>query len=148
MDETYPQNRRALVRPVKPIPQQEEQVIRISTAAGFLLIITAFGIDLFEMILEWLAIGIFGVSTLISICATTFFWIWFKRYGIRFTGKPKNMARFGITAFLEMIPGLDAVFGFIWTVGIFTLVASTMEEDGQSGIIVTIYKNSLKKIGL
>ncbi|MEK7669538.1 MAG: hypothetical protein AAB350_03060 [Patescibacteria group bacterium] len=149
MDKNPPQNKTPLRRPVRPIPQQQEEMVeRISKMIGFLFIITAFCVDLFEMILEWLGIGILGLSTLISVCATAAFWIWFKTHSVHFSGKPKNMARFGTTSFLEMIPGLDAIFGFVWTVGIFALVASTMEEDGQGGIIVTIYQSTLKKIGL
>jgi hypothetical protein len=144
-----PQNKTPLRRSVRPIPQQqEEKVERISKMMGFLFIVLAFCVDLFEMILEWLGIGLLGLSTLISICATMAFWIWFKKHSVHFTGKPKNLLRFGGTSFLEMIPGLDAIFGFVWTVGIFALVGSTMEEDGQSGIIVTIYQSTLKKIGL
>lgn len=149
MDDTYPQNQTALKRPVRSFQQaQEEKKERISNMMGFLFILTAFCVDLFEMLLEWLAIGLFGLSTLISICATIAFWIFFKMRGIPFSGKPKNIARFGATAFLEMIPGLDAIFGFVWTVGIFALVGSTMEEDGQSNLIVTIYQSTLKKVGL
>lgn len=144
-----PQNKTPLRRPVMQYGvQEEEKKERIGKMMGFLFIVLAFCIDLFEMILEWLGIGILGLSTLISVCATLAFWIWFKTHGVHFSGKPKNMARFGTTAFLEMIPGLDAIFGFVWTVGIFALVASTMEEDDQGGIIVTIYQSTLKKIGL
>ena len=153
MDDTYPQDqtnfRPALRRSVRSFQQtQEEKKERIGSMIGFLFILAALCVDLLEMLLEWLGIGILGISTLISICATVAFWFFFKRYGIPFSGKPKNFLRFGATSFLEMIPGLDAIFGFIWTVGIFALVGSTMEEDGQSNLIVTIYQATLKKVGL
>jgi len=148
MDEINKQNQTALRRPVRPVVVAEGRPERISKNLALLFIFVAFGIDCFEMILEWLGIGIFGLSTIISVCTTLAFWIWFKMHSVRFTGKPKNVTRFGVTAFLEMIPGLDAVFGFVWTVGIFALVASTMEEDGQSNIVVSVYKMTLKQIGL
>lgn len=148
MDGVSPQNKTALRRPVTPIPQQQEMAERISKMMGFLFIVVAFCLDLFEMLLEWLGIGILGLSSLISVCASLAFWIWFKMHNIPFSGKPKNVTRFGLTSVLEIIPGLDAIFGFVWTVGIFALVGSVMEEDGQSGIIVTIYQHTLKKIGL
>lgn len=148
MDEAYEQNREPLRRPVMYYGYDEERTERISKMVGWAFITLAVSIDVSEMILEWLAIGIFGLSTLLSLCATFTFWIWFKNYGVQFTGKPKNLLNFGSTAILEAVPGLDAIFGIIWTIGIFALVASTMEEDGQRNLIVTIYQNTLKKIGL
>ena len=102
---------------------------RISKIMGAMLIITAFCVDAFEMLLEWLGIGMLGLSTLLSICATVVFWIWLKILGVSFVASPKKFATMGITSFLEIIPGLDALFGFVWTVGIIALVLITRSED-------------------
>lgn len=113
---------------------QEEKKERISLVMGGLLIITAFCIDLFETLLEWLGIGLFGLSSLLSVCAATIFWIWFKMLDVGFVVSPKKFVTMAATSVLEIMPGLDAIGGFIWTIGIATLVVITRSED-RGGII-------------
>jgi len=135
MDENNIQNQTVLRRPVRPIPQyQEEKIERIKIWMGAALIITAISIDLFEMLLEWLGIGIFGLSTLLSVCATIIFWVWFKILGVSFGASPKKFATMMATSILEIIPGLDSLGGFIWTIGIIALVIITRSED-KGGLI-------------
>lgn len=145
--EKLPKTRTPLRRPVRPIPRPAPPEPRIGNMTGFMLIGTAMFIDSLETILSWLGIGLI-LSTFISTGTTALFWIWFKILGVTFAGKPKNLGKFAGTSLLEVIPGLDALILPAWTTGIWALVGSTMEEDGQSGIIVTVYQQTLKKIGL
>lgn len=143
----YPPTRAPLRRPVRPIPVPPPPKPRIGNMIGWVFISFAIFVDVVEMVLSWLGIGLIA-STLISTCVTLVFWIGFKLCGVEFTGKPKNLGSFAGMAFLEVIPGLDALILPAWTIGIWALVGRTMEEDGQSGIIVTVYQNTLKYIGL
>lgn len=108
---------------------------RISKIVGMAMIIVALCVDLFEMLLEWMGIGIMGFSTLISTCASLGFWIWFKMYGVSFGTSPRKFGTYLSTSVLEVIPGLDAIGGFIWTVGIAATVYMVRMEDKGGGII-------------
>lgn len=96
---------------------------------GAALVIVAFSIDCFEMLLEWLGIGIFGLSSLLSVCASVLFWIWFKMLNVPFIASPKKFFTMASTSLLEIIPGLDAVGGFLWTAGTIILVIMVRLED-------------------
>lgn len=138
MDEKFERLLRqpALRRPIRRFePQlQGENRERISKIMAAILIIAAFSIDCFEMILEWLGIGVFGLSSLLSICASLAFFIWFKILGVSFTVSPKKFATMAVTSLLEIAPGLDALGGFVWTIGIIILVVITRSED-KGGVI-------------
>ena len=149
MEEDPPQNQTlqkpSLRRPVRQFqPQQEERRERIKIWMAACLVIVAFSIDCFEMLLEWLGIGVFGLSTLLSVCATVIFWIWFMMLGVSFTS-PKKLTTSVTTAGLEIIPGLDALFGFIWTAGIIILVLMTRAED-KGGVLGKIASAAQGKI--
>lgn len=107
---------------------QEEPRYRISKIMGAMIVITAFSIDAFEMLLEWLGIGILGLSSLISVCATTGFGIWFAILGVGFMSPKKFFTSFA-TVIAEVIPGLDALGGFFWTLGAVAIVIMTRSED-------------------
>ncbi len=108
---------------------------RISKIMGISMVIVAFCVDLFEMLLEWMGIGIMGFSTLISVCASVGFWIWFKMYGVSFGTSPRKFGTYLTTSVLEVIPGLDAIGGLIWTIGIAATVYMVRMEDKGHGII-------------
>lgn len=102
---------------------------RIKTWMAAAMVIVAFSVDCFEMLLEWLGIGIFGFSSLLSMCAALTFWIWYKILGVSFSVSPKKFATQGLTSFLEIVPGLDAIGGFIWTIGTIMMVTMVRAED-------------------
>lgn len=139
MEEESPRenaSRPALRRPVRQYAQEiEEPQERISKIMGGALIVAALSIDLFEMLLEWLGIGVFGLSTLLSICASVGFWIWFKMLSVEFSTSPKKFGTMLTTSILEVVPGLDALGGFIWTIGIAATVYMIRKEDKGGGII-------------
>lgn len=100
-----------------------------------LMIITTLSIDFFKMLIEWLDIGAFGLSFLISVSASFGFWVWFKILGVSFVANPRKLLTFGTTSLLEVLPFLDRLGGFIWTMGIAATTIQTQLEDGNSGII-------------
>jgi len=131
MNEDYPQqNTTYLRRPVRRSEEpQKEKKDRIKIWVGAAMVVFAFCVDLVEMLLEWLGIGILGLSTIISVCASLVFWIWFKMCSVEFVGSPKKFNTSLSTSSLEMIPGLDSLFGFVWTAGIIALVVMVRAED-------------------
>jgi hypothetical protein len=127
MDETSPQNKTDLRRPVRAIPQQEEEKKeRITKVMGAILIIAAACIDIFEAILDVLLIGEF-LSPIISVCADVGFWIWFKILGLDFGKNPKNLAAMTTQALVGLMPGLDILPEL--TLGVLTIVLITRSED-------------------
>jgi hypothetical protein len=135
MEDDLPKNVTPLRRPVRPVQQNEpEKKLRISKIMGALLVIFAISIDLIEMLLEWLGIGILGISTLLSVGTAVIFWIWFKMLGVSFATSPKRFATMALTSVAEIIPGLDAIGGFLWTIGIILLVVMTRSED-KGGVL-------------
>ena len=126
-DENPPQNKTPLRRPVRPIPQQEEErVERISKVAGWCMVGTAAFIDLFEAILDLLAIGAV-LNSIISVCADLGFIIWFWTKGVTFVKKPKNLATMGIQALVGLIPGANILPEL--TTAVYILVKLTQSED-------------------
>ena len=93
MNEDYPQqNTTYLRRPVRRSEEpQKEKKDRIKIWVGAAMVVFAFCVDLVEMLLEWLGIGILGLSTIISVCASLVFWIWFKMCSVEFVGSPKSL---------------------------------------------------------
>ncbi len=106
----------------------EEKKERIKLWMGIAMVIVALFVDVIEMFLEWIGIG-FIFSPIISICASFVFWIWLKICSVSFLGSPKKLFTQTTTSFLEIIPGLDAIGGFIWTVGIAIQVGIVRTED-------------------
>ncbi|MBN2094082.1 MAG: hypothetical protein JW740_01800 [Candidatus Zambryskibacteria bacterium] len=130
MDGAEQNQKTVLRRPVRQYTQDDEKKPeRIKIWMAACLIIVAFCIDLTEFVLEWLGIGIFGLSTLISVCATFIFAIWLKILSVGFFNSPKRLATSTLTPILEMVPALDALGGFIWTLGMVLMVLMTRSED-------------------
>ena len=111
---------------------QEE---RIGKYKGLSFILLALFIDLLEMFLEWLGVGIAGLSTLISICTACLFWILFKIHDVQFFDNPTKFYIFAGGSTLELIPGADAIGGFFWTFTIYKIVDMVRKEDGAGDII-------------
>ncbi len=99
---------------------------------------TALCIDLFEMLLTWLGIGVF-ITPVVVPCITLIFWIWYKILDIPFVSNPKNFANLAITSLFELIPGLDAIplISFGWTIGAIIMVIMVRAED-KGGMLGTI----------
>jgi hypothetical protein len=142
MDETYPQNKRPLVRPVRTIQQQEEKKERIKVWMATCLVIVALFVDLIQVLLTSVVIGVV-LSPIISIAANFLFWIWFKLLDVSFVGNPKNFATFGGAASLEEIPGVDVLPWF--TIGIILLIIFTRAED-KGGLVGKIANTA--KVGM
>lgn len=113
---------------------EEEVHYRISKIMAILLILLALSIDVAELVLEWLGIGILGLSTLLSVCATVAFWVWFKILEVPFIASPKKFFTLALTCLAEIIPGLDAIGGFFWTAGTIILVLMVRAED-KGGVV-------------
>lgn len=113
----------------------EEKRERIKTWMAACIVIVALCIDLFEMLLTWLGIGVF-ITPVIVPCVTLIFWIWYKFLDIPFVSSPKNFANLTITSLFELIPGLDAIplISFGWTVGAIIMVIMVRAED-KGGIL-------------
>lgn len=132
MDETYPQQKTTLKRPVRALPQQsEEKKERIKVWMGAILIITALSIDAFEGLLNLVGIGE-ALSPIISVCADTLFVIWFWILGLGFAKNPKILAAMSIQALVGLIPVINTLPEL--TLGITAIVLMTMAED-KGGII-------------
>jgi len=115
------------------VEEDPEKKQRIKIWMAGILVITAFSIDLLEFLLEWLGIGLV-LSPIISIGAAFLFWLWFKLLDISFMTSPKKFATQSVTSLLEIIPGLDSIGGFVWTLGILAMVIIVRAED-RGGII-------------
>ncbi len=112
------------------------------------IIIVALCIDLFEMLLTWLGIGVV-ITPIIVPCVTLIFWIWYKLLDVPFVSNPKNFANLAITSLFELIPGLDALplVSFGWTIGAIILVFTVRAEDsgGKLGQISKIATGTMSQ---
>lgn len=116
----------------------EENHQRIQLWMAGCIVAVAFTIDLVEMLLEWLGIGL--VMTFAIAPAVTFlFWLWYKLLSVPFVASPKKFATLAITCLVEIIPGLDAlvITSFGWTIGAIIMVVMVRLED-KGGIIGTL----------
>ncbi len=147
MNEDSPQQNKAyLRRPVRQFQQpEEEKKDHIKTWIGLSMIIFAFCVDLIEMFLEWLGIGVLGFSSLLSIYTSVTFYIWFKLHEVNFMGSPKKLGTSLVTSILEIVTGLDAIGGFIWTIGTILMVIIVKAEDkgGALGKVAGAAQNKL-----
>ncbi len=139
MDKTSPQNRTPLRRPVRKISQQqEERKQRIGKMMGWMLIITALSVDLIEILLEWLGIGlVINVTT--TPAFALLFWIWFQLLGVKYTANTKRFGVSALTVIIELIPGFDAtlILSFMWTFGMAIIVGMVrMEDKGENPTIL------------
>jgi len=135
MDETFEQNqniRAPLRRPVRQIPEQQEQKReRIKKWMAACMIILALCVDAAQAILTALAIGAV-LGPIITAVAWFGFWVWFMILGVSFVSNPKKLATMGTAGILEVVPVLGALPAF--TAGIAITVFMTMAED-KGGII-------------
>jgi len=135
MDETTPQNqnvRAPLQRPVRPIPQEQEQKReRIKKWMAACIIIIAGCVDAAQALLTAVAIGAV-LSPVMSAVAWFVFWVWFMILGVSFVSNPKKLLAMGGAGILEIIPILGALPAF--TAGVSATVFITMAED-KGGII-------------
>lgn len=108
----------------------EEKRERIKIWMAACLIVVAVSIDLFEMLLTWLGIGVI-ITPVIVPCVTLIFWIWYKLLDIPFVSSPKNFANITTTSLFELIPGLDAIpfISFGWTIGTIIMIITVRSED-------------------
>lgn len=139
MDETAPQNQTALRRPIRYLPQQqqEERRERIKVWMGAALVITALCIDLFEALLDLVGIGLV-MSPIISICADLLFLIWFWMLGLGFIRNPKNFAAMGIQAIIGLIPGLDILPELTLAILVIVLITRAEDKGGLLGKVAGI----------
>ena len=113
--------------------EDAEKRQRIKLWMGAALVITALTIDLLEMLLEWLGIGL--VMTFAFAPAGTFlFWLWFKLLDVPFIASPKKFFTLAATNLAEIIPALDALGGFFWTLGTLIIVIMVRLED-KGGVV-------------
>lgn len=137
MDEATPQNqnvRAPLRRPVRPIPEQKEEVnYRIKMWMGLLMVALAISVDLAELAITWTGVVVIGgiLSSLLSIVVSFIFWLWLLLLGVSSFTNPKRFAVLLITCLGEIIPFLDAVpiLSWLWTFGIIATVYLTRKED-------------------
>jgi hypothetical protein len=113
--------------------QDGERRQRIKTWMGAAMIIVALVVDVSELGLEWLGIGV--VANVVTTPVFAFiFWLWFLMLGIPFMASPKRFFTFFAECMFELIPGLDAVGGFFWTAGTILLIIFVRAED-SGGVI-------------
>lgn len=126
----------------------EEKPERIKIWMVIILLTVAFFVDCLEILLEWVGVGLLGLSSLISVSTGFGFWVWFKLLGIEFIASPKKFATMLATYVLEIIPGLDAtiILSFGWTIGIIALVLITRAEDkgGLLGKAASVAQRKIK----
>lgn len=156
MEETFDQNqniRAPLRRPVRPIPQEKQEVkYRIKWWMGGALIIFAVCVDLAELAITWIGVVAVGgiLSTIISTVAGFIFWVWYLILGVPAFGNPKQFAVRMITVAGEIIPFFDAIpiLSWLWTVGTIITVIMTRSEDegGTLSKISGALPNTQKKI--
>lgn len=106
---------------------------RIKLWVGAALVLTAFSADLLEMLLEWLGVGL--VINVVTTPAYAFlFWLWFKMLDVPFIASPKKFFTLAATCLAEIIPALDALGGFFWTLGTLIIVVMVRMED-KGGVV-------------
>lgn len=113
--------------------QDGESRQRIKIWMGAAMIAVALTVDIAELVLEWLGVGL--ITNIVTTPAFIFiFWLWFLMLGVPFIASPRRFAVFFVQCLGELIPGLDAIGGFFWTVGTIILVIMVRAED-KGGII-------------
>lgn len=125
MEEALPQNRMPLRRPVRAIPQaQEQKKERIKMWMTACMVIVALCVDLTQTILTLFGIGLV-VGPIIGAVAYFAFWVWFMLLGVSFTKNLKKLGVMGLSALIEMS------FSFLpgFTAGVAATIFMTMAED-------------------
>ncbi|MES2224005.1 MAG: hypothetical protein V4469_03700 [Patescibacteria group bacterium] len=97
---------------------------RLSGNTPILMVFLAFTIDLVQIGLDAIVIGVV-VNRLIDIAVGWLFYRWFKSNGVDFK-KTRALIFFGL-AFLEMLPGVDAFP--LWIIDIIAVIVSVKIED-------------------
>lgn len=126
---TETEAREPLRRPVRPVPNPEPQrKMRIKNWMGWALIISAFCVDVIELIGGYLSFEI--IAIVVGVLASFTFWVWFLILEVPYSSNTKLFAMTIITNLGENIPGLDAVpYYFLWTLGMIVIVGMVKMED-------------------
>lgn len=126
---TETEAREPLRRPVRPVPNPEPQrKMRIKNWMGWALIISAFCVDVIELIGGYLSAEI--IAIVVGFIASFTFWVWFLILEVPYSSNTKRFAMVIITNLGENIPGLDAVpYYFLWTLGMIMIVGMVKMED-------------------
>ena len=127
--ETPTPNQVPLRRPVRAIPQQQEdgeKKQRIKLWMATIMVVAVISIDIFNALLNLFAIGEV-LSSIISPIATFAFVIWFWILGANFVKKPKKLAAMGGQAIIGLIPVINTLPEL--TLGVIITILLTRSED-------------------
>ena len=121
----------------------EQKRERVKNWMAACIVMFALCVDLFEMLLTWLGIGVF-ITPIMVPCVTLIFWIWYKFLDIPFVSSPKKFANLTITSLFELVPGLDAIplISFGWTISAIIMVITVRAED-KGGVLGQISNTAL-----
>jgi hypothetical protein len=145
MDETSPQNRMPLRRPVMNYDAPpEEKKERIKTWMGTTIVLTALLVNGVVALLNFVVIGDVGLGSIILGVANLPFILWFWFLDVSFTKNPKNLAVMVIQALIGLIPILNTLPEL--TVGVLIIVLLTRAEDkgGMLGKAVSLAEGKMK----
>jgi hypothetical protein len=115
----------------------EENKKGLSSSTIGLMIGVALFFDTIQALLTPLIIGYF-----VPIISYPTFWLWFRRHGINFFAK-KRAATVGVGVLFEIIPGLDVLPAFTFTVMRIAL-DSKFKESVTDSIIERVKERTTK----
>ena len=130
MDEETPKpNQVRLRRPVRVIPQQEEdgeKKQRIKLWMATIMAVVSLSIDAFNALLNLLGVGEI-LSSVISPVASFAFVVWFWILGVSFIKNPKKLVAMGGQAIIGLIPVINTLPEL--TLGVVVTILLTRSED-------------------
>src|SRR3989344_4151220 len=130
MDEETPKpNQVPLRRPVRVIPQQEEdgeKKQRIKLWMATIMAVVSLSIDAFNALLNLLGVGEI-LSSVISPVASFAFVVWFWILGVSFIKNPKKLVAMGGQAIIGLIPVINTLHEL--TLGVVVTILLTRSED-------------------
>ncbi len=130
MDEETPKpNQVPLRRPVRVIPQQEEdgeKKQRIKLWMATIMAVVSLSIDAFNALLNLLGVGEI-LSSVISPVASFAFVVWFWILGVSFIKNPKKLVAMGGQAIIGLIPVINTLPEL--TLGVVVTILLTRSED-------------------